>query len=100
MLHDSKDTQIPDIIKRKALKNTAETEWLGNRPSITTVMREVPYGKSDHGRGDGTISQKLSGADFTEPITVGILCPLPGRAISSADETPYWRTLKANGEPQ
>lgn len=43
---------------------------------------------------------KLSGADFTEPITAGIFVSISAWASHqrSDDETPYWRTLKANGE--
>lgn len=43
---------------------------------------------------------KLNGADFTEPITAGIFVSISAWASHqrSEDETPYWRTLKANGE--
>ena len=39
-------------------------------------------------------------ADFTEPITAGIFVSIAAWASyqRSEDETPYWRTLKANGE--
>ena len=39
-------------------------------------------------------------ADFTDPITAGILVSVCAWASfqRSTDETPYWRTLKANGE--
>jgi hypothetical protein len=44
--------------------------------------------------------RKLNGADFTEPITAGIFVSIAAWASyqRSEDETPYWRTLKANGE--
>lgn len=43
---------------------------------------------------------ELSSADFTEPITAGIFVSIVAWASyqRSEDETPYWRTLKANGE--
>ena len=43
---------------------------------------------------------ELSGADFTEPITAGIFASIAAWASyqRSEVETPYWRTLKANGE--
>ena len=43
---------------------------------------------------------ELNGADFTEPITAGIFASIVAWASyqRSEDETPYWRTLKANGE--
>ena len=39
-------------------------------------------------------------ADFTDPITAGIFVSICAWASfqRAADETPYWRTLKANGE--
>ena len=39
-------------------------------------------------------------ADFTEPITAGIFVSIAAWASFQRkdDETPYWRTLKANGE--
>ena len=39
-------------------------------------------------------------ADFTAPITAGIFVSICAWASFqwSTDETPYWRTLKANGE--
>ena len=41
-----------------------------------------------------------NGSDFTEPITAGIFVSIAAWASyqRSEDETPYWRTLKANGE--
>ena len=41
-----------------------------------------------------------SGADFTEPITAGVFVSIAAWASEqrSEDITPYWRTLKANGE--
>ena len=43
---------------------------------------------------------KVSCADFTEPITAGIFCSIVAWASyqREIDKTPYWRTLKANGE--
>ena len=40
------------------------------------------------------------GGDFTEPITAGIFVSIAAWASSqrASDETPWWRTLKANGE--
>lgn len=43
---------------------------------------------------------RMSGADFTEPITAGIFVSIAAWAgyQRTEDETPWWRTLKANGE--
>ena len=64
------------------------------------VMRLVPCGKL---LTVGTIREcfaKQSGADFTEPITAGIFVSIVAWASyqREEDKTPYWRTLKANGE--
>ena len=65
-----------------------------------SVMKKVPYGKVIT---VGTIRDyfaKANGADFTEPITAGIFVSIAAWASfqRSGDKTPYWRTLKANGE--
>lgn len=102
MLHDSKDMpKLQIITDQKSIE-----KYGGNRmyfaPPIDydRVMKSVPYGKVIT---VGTIRKyfaKLSGADFTEPITAGIFVSIAAWASDqrSEDETPYWRTLKANGE--
>lgn len=102
MLHDSKDMPKFQTITDK---NSIE-KYGGNRmyfaPPIDydKVMKQIPYGKIIT---VGKIREhlaKLSGADFTEPITAGIFVSIAAWASyqRSDDETPYWRTLKANGE--
>lgn len=64
------------------------------------VMRRIPFGKLTT---IGKIREhfaRQSGADFTEPITAGIFVSIAAWASfqRTGDETPYWRTLKANGE--
>ena len=74
MLHDSKDMpKIQIITDQKSIE-----KYGGNRMYFA----------------------KLNGADFTEPITAGIFVSIGAWASyqRSEDETPYWRTLKANGE--
>lgn len=102
MLHDSKD-----MPKFQTITDEASIEkYGGNRmyfaPPIDydTVMKKVPLGKVIT---VGEIREhfaKQSGADFTEPITAGIFVSIAAWASyqRSDDETPYWRTLKANGE--
>ena len=63
-------------------------------------MRKVPFGKVIT---VGEIREYFagkSGADFTEPITAGIFVSIAAWASyqRTEDKTPYWRTLKANGE--
>ena len=64
------------------------------------VMKRVPYGK---GITIGKIREyfaRESGGDSTGPFTAGIFVSIAAWASyqRSEDETPYWRTLKANGE--
>lgn len=64
------------------------------------VMKSVPFGKVI------TIGQirdyfaRANNADFTDPITAGIFVSIAAWASEQRydDKTPYWRTLKANGE--
>lgn len=64
------------------------------------IMRTVPCGKLTT---VGEIRAHLARenqADFTDPITAGIFVSIAAWASfqRGEDETPYWRTLKANGE--
>lgn len=102
MLYDSKDMpKFQTITDEKSIE-----KYGGNRmyfaPPIDydRVMREVPYGKVTTVGEIRDYFAKLSGADFTEPITAGIFVSIAAWASyqRSSDETPYWRTLKANGE--
>ena len=99
MLHDSKDMpKFQTITDEKSIE-----KYGGNRmyfaPPIDydRVMREVPYGKVTTVGEIRDYFAKLSGADFTEPITAGIFVSIAAWASHqrSADETPYWRTLNS-----
>jgi hypothetical protein len=102
MLHDSKDMpKIKTITDEKSIQ-----KYGGNRmyfaPPIDydRIMRLVPYGKLLTVGAIRDYFAKQSGADFTEPITAGIFVSIAAWASyqRNDDETPYWRTLKANGE--
>lgn len=64
------------------------------------VMRLVPWGKLLTVGAIRDYFAKQSGADFTDPITAGIFVSIAAWASEQRadDPTPYWRTLKANGE--
>ena len=64
------------------------------------AMRRVPYGKLTTVGEIRAFFAAQSGADFTEPITAGIFVSIAAWASfqRGEDETPWWRTLKANGE--
>lgn len=65
------------------------------------VMRRVPRGKVvTVGQIRGHLARQ-AGADFADPMTAGIFVSIAAWASfqrGGADETPYWRTLKAKGE--
>ena len=102
MLNDSKD-----MPKFQTITDPASIEKYGGdrmyfAPPIDydRVMKKVPFGKVITVGGIREYFAKRSGADFTEPITAGIFVSIAAWASyqRDTDETPYWRTLKANGE--
>ena len=102
MLHDSKDMpKIQTITDRASIE-----KYGGNRmyfaPPVDydTIMRKIPCGKLTTVGKIREYFAKRSGADFTEPITAGIFVSIVAWASHQRadDKTPYWRTLKANGE--
>lgn len=102
MMNDNKDMpKFQTITDRKSIeKYGGDRMYFAPPIEYDRVMRLIPYG---YVITIGEIREyfaKLSGADFTEPITAGIFVSIVAWASfqRSKDETPYWRTLKANGE--
>ena len=102
MLNDSKDMpKLQTITDEKSIeKYGGDRMYFAPPIAYDKVMRLVPFGKL---LTVGTIREyfaKQSGADFTEPITAGIFVSIAAWAsYQRADnKTPFWRTLKANGE--
>ncbi len=102
MLKDSKDMPKFQIItdEKSIEKYGGNRMYFAPPADYDRVMRLVPFGKlltvgeiRDYFAGE-------SGADFTEPITAGIFVSIAAWASDQreTDKTPYWRTLKANGE--
>ena len=102
MLHDSKDMPKTQIITdRKSIEKYGGNKMYFAPPlDYDRVMKSVPYGRVTTVGEIREYFAKQSGADFTEPITAGIFVSIAAWASHqrSGDETPYWRTLKANGE--
>lgn len=102
MLHNSKDMPKTQIItdKKSIEKYGGNTMYFAPPIDYDKVMKKVPYGKVITVGEIRKHFAKLSGADFTEPITAGIFVSIVAWASHqrSCDKTPYWRTLKANGE--
>ena len=102
MLRDSKDMpKIQIITDRKSIEKYGGNKMYFAPPlAYDRVMKRVPYGRVTTVGEIREYFAKQSGADFTEPITAGIFVSIAAGASHqrSGDETPYWRTLKANGE--
>lgn len=64
------------------------------------IMKKIPRGKVITVCEIRKYFARQSGADFTEPMTAGIFVIIAAWASEQRtdDKTPYWRTLKANGE--
>lgn len=102
MLHDSKDMpKFQTITDRESIKKYGGDRMYFAPPiDYDRVMRSVPRGKVITVGEIRAYFAKSSGADLTEPITAGIFVSIAAWASyqRQEDETPYWRTLKANGE--
>ena len=102
MLHDSKDMPKFQIItdQKSVEKYGGSRMYFAPPIDYDNVMKKIPYGKVITIGKIREYFAKLNGADFTEPITAGIFVSIAAWASyqRTDDETPYWRTLKANGE--
>lgn len=102
MLNDNKDMpKFQTITDEKSIeKYGGDRMYFAPPIDYDKIMRLVPFGKL---LTVGTIREyfaRINGADFTEPITAGIFVSIAAWASfqRNDDKTPYWRTLKANGE--
>lgn len=101
-LNDSKDMpKIIELSDAKLIHRFGGSSMLIAPPIFyDQVMKKVPKGKmitSEELRG---YLAKRNGADFTCPLTAGIFINIAAHASHErqSDQTPYWRTLKKNGE--
>ena len=102
MLLDSKDMpKIQTITDKKSIEKYGGSRMYFAPPmDYDKVMKRVPRGKVITVGEIREYFAKLNGADFTEPITAGIFVSIAAWASyqRTEDETPWWRTLRANGE--
>lgn len=102
MLHDSKDMPKLQIITDEASIKKYGGDQMFFAPPIAydVVMKRIPAGRVITVGEIREYFAKQSGADFTEPITAGIFVSIAAWASHQrkGNKTPYWRTLKANGE--
>lgn len=102
MLRDSKDMpKIQIITDPKSIeKYGGDRMYFAPPMDYDRVMKTIPCGKLTTVGAIRAFFARQSGADFTEPITAGIFVSIAAWASHQRQEnpTPYWRTLKANGE--
>lgn len=102
MLKDSKDMpKIVTITDEKSIEKYGGSKMYFAPPlDYDAVMRRVPLGKVITVGNIREYFAAQNNADFTDPITAGIFCSIAAWASFQRkdDKTPYWRTLKANGE--
>jgi alkylated DNA nucleotide flippase Atl1 len=101
-LNDSKNMpEIVEVTNPDAVLKFGGTKMLIAPPlAYDKIMKSVPKGKvitSDYIR--KYLAQK-HGADYTCQLTAGIFINIVAHASveRDTDETPYWRTLKKDGE--
>lgn len=102
MLHNSKDMpKIQIVTDEKTIKRYGGTRMFFAPPEYyDDLMKKVPEGKLL------TVGQmreylaRQNGADFTDPMTAGIFVNIAAWASYQRedDSTPFWRTLKSDGE--
>lgn len=102
MLKNSKDMpKIQIVTDPKTIEKYGGNKMYFAPPiDYDRAMRNVPNGKVTTVGNIREYFAKQNGADFTEPMTAGIFVTIAAWASyqRNENETPYWRTLKTNGE--
>ncbi|MCM1202286.1 MAG: MGMT family protein [Bacteroides fragilis] len=102
MLHNSKDMpRFQTITDEKSIQKYGGSRMYFAPPiDYDEVMKRIPWGKVITVGKIRAYFAKLNNADFTDPITAGVFVSIAAWASfqRTENETPYWRTLKANGE--
>lgn len=102
MLHRKTDMpKVQIVTDEKTIKKYGGEKMFFAPPLMyDKIMKKVPCGKLLTA---GTIREYLARenqADFTDPMTAGIFISIVAWASHqrTEDETPYWRTIKSDGE--
>lgn len=102
MLSRGNDMPKIQIVTDEATIKKYGGEKMYFAPPLTydKIMKTIPFGKVITVGEIRSHLAKNNNADFTDPITAGIFVSIAAWASSqrTENETPYWRTLKANGE--
>lgn len=99
-----KETDMPKIqIVRDEVtikKYGGERMFFAPPIAYDDIMKRIPFGKVVTIGEIRNFFAKQNDADFTDPMTAGIFIVMAAWASFQRDKdiTPYWRTLKANGE--
>lgn len=102
MLKDNKD--MPKFVKitdeQSIKKYGGDNMYFAPPIYYDEIMKKVPLGKLTTVGEIRKYFAKKNNADFTDPITAGIFTSIVAWASyqRKKDETPYWRTLKNDGE--
>lgn len=102
LLHQKRDMPKVQIItdQRSIAKYGGDRMYIAPPLAYDELMKEVPSGKvitvemiRDH-------LAKENDADFTDPVTAASFVNIVAWASvqNQTDQTPFWRTLKADGE--
>lgn len=102
MLNDSRDMpKMQMVTDLKTIRKYGGNKMYFAPPiDYDRIMKKIPYGKIITVSKIREYFASQNGADFTEPMTAGIFVTIAAWASDqrTENETPYWRTLKANGE--
>lgn len=102
MLNNSKDMPKFQIVTdEKTIEKFGGSKMYFAPPiDYDKVMKKIPTGYVTTVGKIREYFAKQSGADFIEPMTAGIFVTIVAWASFQRDDdkTPYWRTLKADGE--
>ena len=97
---DSNSVMMIDFLE-KTIKKYGGTKMFFAPPIYyDELMKKVPKGKLITVSVMRDYLAKTNNADFTDPMTAGIFVNIVAWASYQRDEdiTPYWRTLKSDGE--
>jgi len=101
-LNDSKKfPEVVELTDPRSIERFRGTRMLIAPPlAYDRLMRQVPEGKVVTSDLIRDYLAGAHGADFTCPLTAGIFMNIvAGASVErGTDETPYWRTLKKDGE--
>ncbi|MCO7125493.1 MGMT family protein [Sporolactobacillus shoreicorticis] len=102
LLHNDKGMpKIQIVTDERTIKRYGGAKMFFAPPlAYDELMKRVPFGKVLTTGEIRAYFSKKNDADFTDPITAAIFISIAAWASyqRSEDKTPYWRTLKANGE--